>query len=277
MDLKKLHLNKPYDFSGKVAVVTGANGVLCSPMTLALGQLGAAVVLIDLLDADKIVQQIESEGGKALSLQTNVTDKQSLAEASKIIRGKFGLVDILINGAGGAKKDATTSKDRSFFDLSEEAIRWVFDLNMMGTLLPCQIFGRDMAEKGSGTILNVISMAAYKPVTRSVAYSAAKAGAMNFTQWLAVHMAQEYSPQIRVNGIAPGIFLAGWNRFLLIDEKTGNLTERGQKFIDHTPMGRFGNPEELVGAMLLLLSDLGSYITGVTLNVDGGQAAYGGI
>ena len=280
MDLEQLNLNKPFDFTGKIAVVTGASGVLCGPMAQSLGQQGASVVVMGrskMEEAEKVVHEIKSKGGRALALQANVIDKESLVEAAEIIHEKFGLVDILINGAGGVRKDASTSKELSFFDLPEPALRWVFDLNMLGTLLPCQIFGKDMVEKGTGSIVNIISMSAYKPVTGGIAYSAAKAGAFNFTQWLAVHMAKEYSPKIRVNGIAPGIFLARQNRYLLIDEKTGNLTERGEKFIEHTPMGRFGEAQELVGATLLLLSDLGSYMTGIIVNVDGGQSAFGGI
>jgi len=280
MNLESLPLDHPFDFSGKVAVVTGGSGVLCSPMARALGQRGAAVVVTghsNREEAEAVARQIRQEGGRASALLFDAADKKAVEQAAEIIHDQWGPVDLLINGAGGAIKEATTSPDLSFFDLPEKALRQVFNLNMMGTLFPCQVFGRDMAQKKAGAILNIISMSAYRPITRSIGYAAAKAAAMNFTMWLAVHMVQEYSPHIRVNGLAPGIFLARQNRFLLIDGKTGKLTERGHRLIDHTPMGRFGEPEELVGPALFLLSDLACYITGHTLNVDGGQGAYSGV
>jgi NAD(P)-dependent dehydrogenase (short-subunit alcohol dehydrogenase family) len=183
----------------------------------------------------------------------------------------------LINGAGGNKPDASTNADRSFFDLSADALRWVFDLNLMGTIIPSQIIGRHMAERKEGVILNISSMNAYRPLTRIPAYSAAKAGASNFTQWLAVHMAQEYSPRIRVNAIAPGFFLTEQNRYLLTDAETGALSARGQKIIDHTPMGRFGKPEDLDGAVLWLMSSASAFVTGIIIPVDGGFSAYSGV
>jgi NAD(P)-dependent dehydrogenase (short-subunit alcohol dehydrogenase family) len=189
----------------------------------------------------------------------------------------FGQVDILINGAGGAKREATTSEELSFFDLPEEAVRWVFDLNFMGTFLACQVFGRYMVEGDSGSILTISSAGADRPLTRSVAYSAAKAAVVNFTKWLAVHMSQEYTPCIRVNAIMPGFFLTEQNRFLLVDEASGELTERGQRIIAHTPMGRFGKPEDLIGPALLLLSDVAGFVHGTTLTVDGGISVYGGV
>jgi NAD(P)-dependent dehydrogenase (short-subunit alcohol dehydrogenase family) len=186
-------------------------------------------------------------------------------------------VDILVNGAGGNKKQATTSPDLSFFDLPPDAIRWVFDLNFLGTLLPSQVFGQPMAEQGAGCILNVSSMNAFRPLTRIPAYSAAKAAVSNFTQWLAVHMAQEYSSRIRVNAIAPGFFLTEQNRFLLTEETTGNLTPRGRTIIEHTPMGRFGAPEDLVGTVVWLLSPAAAFVTGVVVPVDGGFSANSGV
>ncbi len=183
----------------------------------------------------------------------------------------------MINGAGGNKPDATTGEDLSFFDLPADAFRWVFDLNLLGTILPSQIIGRQMAEQKKGVILNVSSMNSFRPLTRIPAYSAAKAGVSNFTQWLAVHMAQEYSPGIRVNAIAPGFFLTDQNRFLLTDTETGNLTSRGQKIIDHTPMGRFGNPEDLDGTVLWLMSPASEFVTGIVVPVDGGFSAYSGV
>jgi len=172
---------------------------------------------------------------------------------------------------------ATTAPDRSFFDLPADALRAVFDLNLLGTLFPCQIFGRLMAEQGEGVILNITSMAAFRPLTRIPAYSAAKAGVSNFTRWLAVHMAQEYAPRIRVNAIAPGFFLTEQNRFLLTDRESGELTARGETIIAHTPMGRFGRPEDLLGAALWLLSPASAFVTGVVVPVDGGFSAFGGV
>jgi len=183
----------------------------------------------------------------------------------------------LINAAGGNSPKATTSANLSFFDLPEDALRFVFDLNIVGTILPCQVFGQKMAERGAGVILNISSMNAFRPLTRIPAYSAAKAGVSNFTQWLAVHMAQEYSPDIRVNAIAPGFFLTAQNRFLLIDEQTGELTPRGRTIVEHTPMGRFGDPEELLGTVLWLLSPASAFVNGVVVPVDGGFSAFSGV
>jgi NAD(P)-dependent dehydrogenase (short-subunit alcohol dehydrogenase family) len=189
----------------------------------------------------------------------------------------FGHVDILINGVGGNKPQATTSAEARFFDLPTEALRWVFDLNLMGVMLPSQIFGKIMAEQKKGVILNISSMNGFRPLTRVAAYSAAKAGVSNFTQWLAVYMAKECSPEIRVNAIAPGFFRTDQNRFLLTDKDTGKLTPRGQAIIDHTPMGRFGSPEDLLGAVLWLLSPAASFVTGIVVPIDGGFSAFSGV
>jgi len=186
-------------------------------------------------------------------------------------------VDILINGAGGNKKQATTGPELSFFDLPADAAQWVFNLNFMGTLLPCQVFGRVIAEQGEGVILNISSMNAFRPLTKIPAYSGAKAAVSNFTQWLAVHMAQEYAPHIRVNAVAPGFFLTEQNRFLLTDETTGALTPRGQTIIEHTPMGRFGDPEDLLGTVLWLLSPASAFVSGIIVPVDGGFSAFSGV
>jgi NAD(P)-dependent dehydrogenase (short-subunit alcohol dehydrogenase family) len=186
-------------------------------------------------------------------------------------------VDILINGAGGNKPAATTNPEQPFFDLPVDALRWVFDLNLMGTILSSQVFGKLMAGQKSGVILNISSMNAFRPLTRIAAYSAAKAGVANFTQWLAVHMAQEYSPDIRVNAVAPGFFLTDQNRFLLTKKETGVLTPRGQSIINHTPMGRFGAPDDLVGTVLWLLSPASAFVTGIVVPVDGGFSAFSGV
>jgi len=203
--------------------------------------------------------------------------RERLEEAADKIHAAFGKIDILINAAGGNHPNATTSADISFFDLPDEALRFVFNLNIVGTMLPSQVFGRYMAENGEGIILNISSMSAFTPLTRIAGYSAAKAGVSNFTQWLSVHMAQEYSPNIRVNAIAPGFFLTKQNHFLLIDEESAQLTERGKKIIDHTPMARFGVPEDLMGAVYWLLSPASAFVTGIVLPIDGGFNAYSGV
>jgi NAD(P)-dependent dehydrogenase (short-subunit alcohol dehydrogenase family) len=183
----------------------------------------------------------------------------------------------LINGAGGNKPQATTTPDVPFFDIPVDAIRWVFDLNLLGTIIPSQIVGRQMAKQKQGVILNVSSMNAFRPLTRIAAYSAAKAGVSNFTQWLATYMAQEFSPEIRVNAIAPGFFLTDQNRFLLTDAESGELSKRGRQIIDHTPMGRFGKPEDLNGAMLWLMSPASAFVTGIVVPIDGGFSAFSGV
>jgi NAD(P)-dependent dehydrogenase (short-subunit alcohol dehydrogenase family) len=213
---------------------------------------------------------------KAIAVKCNVLDKRQLEAAREKIVAEFGKVDILINGAGGNKKEATTSDSLAFFDLPAEAIREVFDLNFMGTLLPSQVFGKDMAKKGSGVILNISSMNAIRPLTKICGYSAAKAAVSNFTQWLAVHINQNYSKDIRVNAIAPGFFLTEQNRYLLTDKK-GGLTARGKAIISYTPMGRFGQPTDLTGTILWLVSDAAKFVTGVVVPVDGGFSAFSGV
>jgi len=268
-----------FDISGQVAVVTGGGGVLCGTMSRALGRLGVKVAVLDLFEeaAQRVADDIASQGGAALAVQCDVLDKASLEAARDAVLARFGRVDVLINGAGGNKKQATTSPDLSFFDLPPDAIRWVFDLNFLGTLLPSQVFGKLMAEQGQGVILNISSMNGFRPLTRIPAYSAAKAAVSNFTQWLAVHVAQEYSPRIRVNAIAPGFFLTEQNRFLLTDERTGELTPRGRAIIEHTPMGRFGDPEDLIGTVVWLLGEGARFVTGVVVPVDGGFSAFSGV
>ncbi len=275
----RVNLDRPFDLTGKVAVVTGGGGVLCSVLARALAQCGAGVAVLDinLPAAEKVADEIRAQGHRAIAVQADVLNKESLSAAAQRVIEAFGHIDILINGAGGNKKEATTSEELSFFDLPADAIRWVFDLNFMGTLLPSQIFGRYMVEQDSGCIINISSMAAFRPLTRTVAYSPAKAAVSNFTQWLAVHISQTYSARIRVNAIAPGFFLTEQNRFLLTDEQTGELTERGQAIIDHTPMGRFGDPEDLIGPVLWLLSDGASFVHGAVIPIDGGFSAFSGV
>ena len=274
-----MNLDRAFDLTGKVAVITGGGGVLCSVLARALAQCGASVAVVDinLSAAEKVADEIRTQGHQAIAVQADVLDKESLSAAAQRVTEAFGHIDILINGAGGNKKEATTSDELSFFDLPADAIRWVFDLNFLGTLLPSQVFGRHMVERGSGCILNVSSMAAIRPLTRTVAYSPAKAAVSNFAQWLAVHISQNYSDKIRVNAIAPGFFLTEQNRFLLMDERTGELTERGQAIIDHTPIGRFGDPGDLIGAVLWLLSDGASFVHGAVIPIDGGFSAFSGV
>jgi NAD(P)-dependent dehydrogenase (short-subunit alcohol dehydrogenase family) len=269
----------PYDFSGRVAAITGGGGVLCGTMGRALGQLGVQVALLDLREeaAERVAEDIVAAGGEAMGVRVDVMDRPSIEAAAQKVLETFGGVDILINGAGGAKKEATTSDELSFFDLPADALRWVFDLNCLGTVLCSQVFGGYMAEQRSGCIINISSMSAFRPLTRSVAYCAAKAAVSNFTQWLAVHMSQHYSDRIRINAIAPGFFLTEQNRFLLTDKATGEFTERGRAIVAHTPMGRFGDPEDLIGTLLWLLSDGASFVHGAVIPVDGGFSAYSGV
>jgi NAD(P)-dependent dehydrogenase (short-subunit alcohol dehydrogenase family) len=268
-----------FDLKDKTIVITGGGGVLCSAIAMALGRAGANIAVLDLLEAAaaKVAEKINSDGGRAIAVKCNVLDRGSLESAQKKVNSKFGKIDILINGAGGNKKEATTSPELSFFDLPSEALQFVFNLNFIGTLLPCQVFGREMAESGGGIILNISSMSALSPLTKIPGYSAAKAAVSNFTQWLAVHVCQNYSKDIRVNAIAPGFFLTEQNRFLLTDEKTGDLTARGKTIIEHTPMGRFGEPEELIGTVIWLLSDAAKFITGIVVPIDGGFSAFSGV
>lgn len=268
-----------YNFSGKTIVITGGTGVLGGEMACALVGCGANVAVLDRNPdlPDYLKQPMDAGPGKYMVVFGDVLVREQLESAANEIQAAFGDIEVLINAAGGNHPQATTSADVSFFDLPDEALRFVFNLNIVGTILPSQVFGRMMVEKGEGVILNISSMSAFTPLTRIPGYSAAKAGVSNFTQWLAVHMAQEYSPNIRVNAIAPGFFLTKQNRFLLTDEESGEFTERGQQIIDHTPMTRFGVPEDLLGAVYWLLSPASAFVTGVVLPIDGGFAAYSGV
>jgi len=272
-------LNQLYDFTGKTVVITGGTGILGGEIACALVGCGANVAMLDrnLDPFEHIRELMEPRGNQAVAISANVLEPESLQKAAETVRQKFGKVDCLLNAAGGNKPQATTFGDLKFFDLPPDVLRWVFDLNLMGTILPSQVFGKMMADKGEGVILNISSMSAIRPLTRVVAYSAAKAAVSNFTQWLAVHIAQEYSPRIRVNAVAPGFFLTNQNKFLLTEEKTGNLTARGKAIIAHTPMARFGIPEDLFGAVLWLLSPASSFVTGIVLPVDGGFSAFAGV
>ncbi len=267
------------ELSQQIAVVTGGAGVLCASLCKALAEAGASVAILDINQkaAQDLAAEIQSNGGIASGFGCNVLDKINIEAVANEVIAEFGQVDILINGAGGNKPQATTSPDLKFFDLPADAFRWVFDLNMLGTILPIQVFGKIMTDQNHGVILNISSMNAFRPLTRIPAYSAAKAGVSNFTQWLAVHLAQEYSPAIRVNAIAPGFFLTAQNRFLLTDKETGELSARGQTIIQHTPMGRFGTPEDLVGTVLWLVSPASAFVTGIVVPIDGGFSAFSGV
>ncbi len=274
------HKSQPvFDLSGKVAVVTGGAGVLCNPLCCELASEGCKVAILDInfQAAEQLAGEIRQTGGEALGISCDVRDKKSILSAAQQVAGSWGRVDILINGAGGNSQKATTRTDLSFFDLPEDALRWVLELNLIGTVMAAQVFGKIMAGQKQGIILNISSMNAFRPLTRIPAYSAAKAAVSNFTQWLAVHMAQEYSPEIRVNAIAPGFFLTDQNHFLLKDKDSGELTERGQSILAHTPMRRFGIPEDLVGTVMWLLSPGSSFVTGIVVPIDGGFSAFSGV
>jgi len=277
MNLDELRLL--YDFTERTVLITGGAGVLGAGIAHGLLGCHANVVILN-RDQEKARRTLDgfpkNTKGHALSIIGDVLKAETLHRALETINAEFGGVDILINAAGGNHPSATTSDQLSFFDLPQEALQHVGDLNLMGTILPCQVFGRAMAERGEGVILNVSSMNALRPLTRIPAYSAAKAGVSNFTQWLAVHMAQNYSARIRVNAIAPGFFLGEQNRRLLQNED-GTLTPRGQSILAHTPMNRFGNPEDLLGATLWLISPASAFVTGIVVPIDGGFAAYSGV
>ncbi len=278
------HLN----LKDRVAVITGGGGVLCSTIAKDMASQGIKTAILDLnLEAaEKVAGEIrEAYGVESIGISANVLSKESLEEALKIIHEKLGTVDYLLNGAGGNAASATTQAEfltedymdkleETFFGLQMEGFDKVFALNFQGTLLPSMVFAKDMLAKNDGAIVNVSSMNSYTPLTKIPAYSAAKAAINNFTQWLAVHFAKT---GIRVNAIAPGFLLTNQNRFLLIDEKTGEATPRGNKIITNTPMERYGEPEELSGTVLYLMSDWAKFITGVVIPVDGGFSAYSGV
>ena len=277
MNLEELH--KVYDFTGKSVLLTGGAGVLASEIACALFGCNANIAIIDRDPAlaGPLMKRLEPVGDRAIVVFGDVVKPDTMHNAVDLTIKTFGKIDFLVNAAGGNNPKATTNATTTFFDLPPDAMRFVTDLNLLGTIIPSQIVGRHMAMRKEGVILNISSMNAFRPLTRIATYSAAKAAVSNFTQWLAVYMAQEVSPHIRVNAIAPGFFLTNQNRFLLTDEKTGALTERGKKIIDHTPMGRFGSPEDLLGTVLWLLSPAANFVTGIVVPIDGGFSAYSGV
>lgn len=272
-------LTQMYDFTGRSVIVTGGAGILGGEIACALVGCKANVALVDRSPemAQRLIHRFEPAGGRAIIVYGDVLDTAVLQQTAEQIINEFGRIDMLINGAGGNNPRATTTPTQPFFDLPQDALRFVMDLNLLGTILPSQVFGKYMADQREGVILNVSSMNAFRPLTRIPAYSAAKAAVSNFTQWLAVYMAQEFSPKIRVNAIAPGFFLTEQNQFLLTDQDTGELTARGQSIISHTPMARFGTPEDLLGAVLWLLSPASAFVTGVVVPIDGGFSAFSGV
>ena len=277
--MNAFNLQAAYDFTGKTIAITGGSGVLCGAMAQAIAACNANVVLLgrDMAKAEKVLATLQGTKGRHSVVAIDVLDPQKVQAAVGQVMADYGQVYGLVNGAGGNNPKATTNPEQSFFDIPPEAFQFVSNLNLLGTVLPSQAFGKTMVAQGRGVILNISSMNAFRPLTRIPAYSAAKAAVSNFTQWLAVHLAQEYSPAIRVNALAPGFFLTEQNRFLLTDKETGNLTARGQKILNATPMARFGSPADLLGATLWLLSEASNFVTGVVLPVDGGFSAYSGV
>jgi len=282
-----MNLTLKPDLRGKVAVVTGGAGVLCSEFVRALAQCGAKVAILNrtLSKGEALAEEVREQGGEAMAFSCNVTDSESVKAAHEAVLAAFGKCDILINGAGGNNPRANTDKEyfelgdmeaatKSFFDIDEEGFRFVMDLNFVGTLLPTQAFAQDMIGREGCTIINISSMNAYTPLTKIPAYSGAKAAISNFTQWLAVHFSRV---GIRVNAIAPGFFLTDQNYSLMYRED-GTPTERSGKIVAGTPMGRFGKPEELLGALMFLVDEhAASFVTGVCIPVDGGFSAYSGV
>lgn len=267
-----------FELKGKVAVITGAGGVICGVMGRELAKQGVKVALLDIMkdNVQTLADEINSFGGEAIAVKADVLDPASLEDARKTVMEAFGTVDILVNGAGGNKRQATTGPELDFFHLEPEALRWVFDLNVTGAVLTTQAFGAELVRKGTGNVINIASMASYLPLTNTVAYSGAKAAVANFTQWMAVHFNQNYSTDIRVNALAPGFLLTEQNRFLLTNED-GSATPRGEKVLAKTPMGRYGKPDELCGPLMWLCSEAASFVNGAVIPVDGGFSAYWGV
>ena len=276
------------DLNGKVCVITGGAGVIGVSIIRALASVGTKVAIVDINEelAQKVASELAAEfNAQIIGVKANVLDKESLEAAKLVINEKLGKIDLLINGAGGNSPQATTqveqieetdlsNLDKTFYGLQMEGFDKVFALNFKGTVLPSMVFTKDMLEKKSGVVLNISSMNSYHPLTKIPAYSAAKASVNNFTEWLAVHLAKV---GIRVNAVAPGFFITNQNRFLVLDEKTGDYSARGNKIVSNTPMGKFGDPDDLQGAVLYLLSDLSSFVTGIVIPVDGGFNAYSGV
>jgi len=267
-----------FDISGQVAVITGAGGIICGTLAKEMAKKGVKVALLDLFldSAQKITDEILASGGDAIAVKADVLDRKSLEAAREIVMDKYGRIDILVNGAGGNKPQATVTKDSDFFHLDLDAFKWVFDLNVTGAVLTTMVFGEIMAKQKSGNVINIASMSSYHPLTNTVAYCGAKAAVANFTEWMSTHFNQNYSNNIRVNAIAPGFLLTNQNRYLLTNED-GSATDRGQRVLAKTPMGRYGEPEEMAGPVMFLCSDAASFVNGAVLPVDGGFSSYWGV
>ena len=267
-----------FSLEGKKAVITGGAGILGSAIARGFGEAGANIAICDIVSTDNVVNELRKEGIKAKGYYIDVMDIEKIKACCDEVISDLGRIDILLNAAGGNIKEATTSKELNFFDLPLSALEKVVGLNLFGgAILPCQVFGRHMVEnKEGGSIINISSMNAFRPLTRIPGYSAAKAAVSNFTQWLSTHFAQEYNKKLRVNAIAPGFLLTRQNRYLLLD-KDGNLTSRARSIISHTPMGEFGKPDDLIGACIYLASEASRFVTGVVIPIDGGFNAYSGV
>ncbi len=276
--VKDMNISDFFDVKDKTIVITGGAGIICSEMARTLGSLGANIVVLDLSESamEKLSKELSEKNIKHIVLKTNVLEKEQLLKAKEETILNFGKIDVLINGAGGNHPSATTSQDKSFFELPQDVVQWVFNLNFLGTFLASQVFGEYFAEKGEGQIINISSMNAFRPLTNIPAYSAAKAAVSNFTQWLAVHMNHNYSKKIRVNAVAPGFLLTNQNKFLLTNDD-GSLTTRGNKILEHTPMERFGTPQDLISTILWLISEKSSFVNGIVVPIDGGFSAYSGV
>lgn len=272
------YIENLFSVRGKVVLFTGGAGVLSGAIAKGLGEAGARVVLTDITSVEERVNQLRRQGIEAYGYRMDVLQRADIEQVAQQVLREVGRVDVLLNAAGGNIPEASTSPERRFFDLPVEALQKVVYLNLFGgAILPSQVFAQQMLENETGgVIINFSSMSAFKPLTRVLGYSAAKAAVSNFTQWLAVHIAQEYSPKVRVNAIAPGFFLTNQNRYLLLDEQ-GNLTPRGQAILAHTPMGRFGEPDDLIGTIIWLASPASAFVTGAVIPIDGGFSAFAGV
>jgi NAD(P)-dependent dehydrogenase (short-subunit alcohol dehydrogenase family) len=267
-----------FDLTGRVALVTGGTGVLGGVMARGLAAAGARVAVLgrNAERADAVVRAITEVGGEAMATPADVLAEHDLVAVRERVLDRWSRLDVLVNAAGGNVPGATLTPEGSFFDLGMAPLREVVDLNLMGTVLPTQVFGRAMADQGRGVVITISSMASLRAITRVVGYSAAKAAVDNLTRWLAMDLGRRYGGGIRVNAIAPGFFVGNQNRHLLL-HPDGSLTERGQAIVDHTPLGRFGEPEELLGTLLWLCSDASSFVTGVVVPVDGGFSVTSGV
>jgi len=272
------YIDNLFSAKGKVIVFTGGAGILSSALAAGLGKAGATIILTDIIPLEESIRKLSDLGISAYGYSMDVLDRKNVETVSQMIAKKHGKIDVLLNAAGGNCKEATTSDDVSFFDLPLEPLQKVIFLNLFGgSIIPSQVIGKIMVKNPiGGNIINFSSMAAFRPLTRTIGYSAAKASISNFTEWLAVYIAQNYTPKVRVNALAPGFFATNQNQYLLYKED-GNLTPRGEAIIKHTPVGRFGDPDDLISTVLWLISPASQFITGVVVPIDGGFHAYSGV